>query len=261
MAAELEEPAGGQSRDGVVGAQADADSGEVPRVRQRRKPISEYAMRVAGRIQRLNDALFGWPIPSLVLVLVAFLGSRPSRWDYLLLALPVSLLLVHAFAGYRDTEFGPRYAYEACGALMLLSARGLGRIEEVTARFAGDVADLQVRRGVVGVIVFACLTAFAFTWVPRFQFYGSPHWVWSAEPEAAIAVDAADLHDALVFVSKGPDRGDRPFEAVFLRNGLDLDGADVLFALDLGDRNRELVEYYPDRKPYLFRDGELRPLE
>jgi hypothetical protein len=38
-------------------------------------------------------------------------------------------------------------------------------------------------------------------------------------------------------------------------NGADIDAADIVWARDMGERNRELLEYYRDRTVWLLRDG------
>lgn len=218
------------------------------------------ALPTLGRIQLLSDALFATPVPSLLLVLPAFLGRRPHRWDWLLLAVPVCLLLVHAPVGYRDDEFGPRYLFEGVGPLALLVARGLHGFEYVALRFRPDVAPVGSVLRFRGGIAIALLCAVVLLWAPRFTYYSSDSWKWAVRSAAGDAVDEAGLRNAIVFVSAHPLHGDRLFEAVFLRNAPDPGAGSVLYALDLGDRNGELIALYPDRLVYRFADGMLSQL-
>lgn len=205
-----------------------------------------------GRLQLLNDALFALPFPSLALVVPAFLGRRPGRWEYLLAAVPVSLLFAHAPIGYRDVEFGPRYLYEALPALLLLGAIGIGRCGNVIERFAAGLDTERLATRARGAIVLAFMVAIGLSWPLRLHYYGSPMWEWAVRDGVDRAVIEAGLSDALVFVSTSPEHGDRPFEAVFLRNAIDPVGGQVVFALDLGERNAELMDFYGDRRAWLY---------
>jgi hypothetical protein len=211
------------------------------------------------RLRLLNDALFAWPLPSLALVLVAFLGGRPTRWDYVLIAVPAALLLAHAPVEYRDTEFGPRYLYEATPAVVLLTARGVLRFQEALTRFVArpsPAGDVRLAAGPWVALLFA--TAAAFQWQPRIAYYASPEWKWAVHDDAARAARAAGLTNAIVFVSE-PDvpEGDRWWESVFLENTLPLDEGDVIFARDLGARNDQLLQYSPSRRGYRARGDTL----
>jgi hypothetical protein len=71
------------------------------------------------------------------------------------------------------------------------------------------------------------------------------------------AVERAGLHDALVFLTT-PVGDERPMpETDYIRNGLAYD-APVLYALDLGDDNRQLETYYPNRACYTYRYDPVR---
>lgn len=223
-------------------------------------PDAVSPLLTLGRLQLLNDALFAWPIPSLVLVACAFLGRTPGRWDYVLVAVPFSLLLFHAPIGYRDAEFGPRYVYEASSALILLAALGLDRLPEVAERFQLRGAPAAVANQWRGAVALAFVTALALSWPARVGYYGSPVWEWAVRDDAGRAVDEAELANAIVFVSTSPDHGNRYFEAVFLRNAPDLESGDVLFALDLDERNAELMDLYPERSAWRFESGRLSEL-
>jgi len=269
-------PPQGASPDSIVGASSDsrgatASDPEVPSrnlgsARQEMRPIVRpppahpypWWLRVSARVQRLNDALFALPFPSLLLVLLAFLGPRSSRWDYLLLSIPLGLLAVYAPVTYWESEFGPRYVYEACGPLLLLAARGVSNIGPVVQHFGITSKSLvpQMR----GAVLIGFLLGALLLWPPRIEFYGSPGWGWALRDDVADAVDAAKLRDALVFVDTSGRFGDRPYLAVFLRNGLDLDATDVLYARDLGARNEELQRLFPERRAFLFSEGELTPM-
>jgi hypothetical protein len=214
------------------------------------------------RLRLLNDALFALPFPSLVLAACAFLGGKPSRWDFVLIGIPVALLLAHAPVDYGGMEFGPRYLYEATGALVLLSARGVLRAREVLQRFAAPTSatrDVLVSTSWVLFLLFAA--AAALQWQPRIAYYASPRWRWAVHDDAARAARTAGLTNAIVFVSR-PDvpGGDRWWESVFLENTIPPDAGSVIFARDLGALNESLIELYPSRQAYLAKGDTIVPL-
>jgi hypothetical protein len=214
------------------------------------------------RLRLLNDALFALPLPALFLPALAFMAGPPARWDYVLAGVLAGLLLGYAPAGYPDTEFGPRYLYEATGALALLSARGVLRLREVLGRFGAQERKGPDPRALLGSgLVVGFLLAIVLQWYPRIAYYASPQWKWAVHDDAAVAARAAGLTNAIVFVSE-PDvpEGDRWWESVFLENALPPEEGSVIFARDLGERNAELRRLYPSREAYLAREAELIPL-
>jgi hypothetical protein len=214
-------------------------------------------LRPLGRVIAINVDLLAWPIPALLLTAFAFLGARPSQWDYLFAAICFSLLAAYAPSGYRDREIGPRYLYEAIGPLLLFSARGLMAIPDAIARFLAVAPDARRVRSVVGATVAtAVLLGAALGWPPRVGFYGSSSWRWAYPHEAATAIRTADLEHALVFV-----RGDRLWAALFLDNSLPLtNAASVIYARDRGAENSRLTALYPDRSHFVADSMGIAPL-
>jgi len=213
--------------------------------------------RSLARVIALNDDLLGWPVPALFLPLLAFLGGKPTAWDYLWVAIFLTLLGVHATTSYPDTEFGPRYLYEASGPLLLLSARGLVALRLSVERLIGrpvEPAGARTRAGVaLGV---ALVLALGLSLPTRLAYYASPGWRW-ARPEAAVErVRREPLSDALVFV-----RGERLWEALFLDNPLAITEASVVYARDLGDRDAELAALFPGRRYFIADSVSIRSVE
>lgn len=89
-------------------------------------------------------------------------------------------------------------------------------------------------------------------WIPRVGHYSSPEWYWARNDDAVEAVKASGIGNAVVFVREpsGPS-GKRRWEAAFLHNGLFMDSESVIFARDLGERNRELMAHYPNRRYFV----------
>ena len=69
-------------------------------------------------------------------------------------------------------------------------------------------------------------------------------------------MEAAGIHNAVVFVKKPYWTFYAPF---FSHNSPTLDG-DIVYAVDLGSRNQELMALYPGRAAYTYADGRIEPL-
>ncbi|MEZ4649702.1 MAG: hypothetical protein R3E97_13140 [Candidatus Eisenbacteria bacterium] len=84
--------------------------------------------QLGAQVGALNGRLFEWPVTSLWPLVLGLLPGTFFARRLWLLSFPVSLLGVHVFYWYSDLCFGPRYAYEALGPILLLSAWGLVRV-------------------------------------------------------------------------------------------------------------------------------------
>ena len=62
-------------------------------------------------------------------------------------------------------------------------------------------------------------------------------------------VETSNINNAVVFVRKVPRKDN--YTRMYIQNPLDYEGA-VLFAMDLKERNKELMEFYPDKEFYYY---------
>jgi hypothetical protein len=271
-------------------------------------------------LDKLSSYLFGWPdrlslLPalfaaSMVLlstwgraageVALAVLKPRLARgmslgrifpasagWDLLLIGVAVGLTAGYVAYWTNAPVYGPRYLFEAIGALVLLSARGLLQIAGLIATLAGaaawigkwvlaraggrdggtghqDSAGMPGNRALllptVGVLALAAgLTAHAFTqFVP--QEFDRWEGTYGIDRSGVRTVEASGITNALVFVERIYWTNYAPF---FAQHAPSLD-ADIVYAIDHGEEhNRRLMALYPDRSYYSFStlEGRLIPLE
>lgn len=208
----------------------------------------------------LSKDLFGWPDLSLLFVVLLFLCSRTDLRERLLAASLVCFAAGYFFywgTGY-SICFGPRYYLSCVPMLVLLTARGM---EKTAAGLQSLMARTRWGRtcnpaGAIGmfVIVLCCLNFFVH--LPgRIQLYGNRYW--NVDTALVSQVREQDITNALVFVESGYYRGTHSgtdyYNATFLHNDVWLAG-DVIYARDMGpEKNRTLMEDYPDRSVYLFR--------
>ncbi|HSH76228.1 MAG TPA: glycosyltransferase family 39 protein, partial [Longimicrobiales bacterium] len=213
-------------------------------------------MRSLSRVIAMNNDLLGWALPGLALPLFVFLRAKTEPWDYLFAAVFFALVLAYLPAGYPDREFGPRYLYESLGALLLLSARGLLTIHEGLGRLAGrSLQRDRVRQSAGAMVGVTFLLTFILAWPPRLELYDSPQWRWAYRDDVVTSVRSRGIENALVFVE-----GERIWASTFLANRLDFDTASVIYARNLGERNVELMRYYPGRSYFLADSTGLEPL-
>lgn len=195
-----------------------------------------------GYFASLNQILFGWPLPSLLFAILGLSWLRPRLWDWLLGASVVALAGVFATYWYHDLTLGPRYMFTATGLLVLLTARSLHALAGVlrSQRLAGGWPELQTASVLVLVLSAGYAATVTAPWMARF--YSRDYFDGNAR--VVHAVEARDLHNALVFVP--------PFlyPNFFALNAPLLNG-DVVYARDLGEAgNREVITRYPGRSTY-----------
>lgn len=200
--------------------------------------------------------LFGWPAYlTLAFALAPFALHRANRWDALFLAAWLSLVAAYVAWWADGVMYGPRFHYESLTFLLLLTARGVWIVGEQGARFAAILLKrgrpaLERGRGlalaIVGLLVVLNLVAY----MPgQWKLYHGYNYVNAGSIDA---VRAAGIHNALVFTQVGKWYEWWNYGSVFSSNSPLLD-SDVVYARDLGlDKDRELMQLYPDRKYYLL---------
>jgi 4-amino-4-deoxy-L-arabinose transferase-like glycosyltransferase len=268
--------------------------------------LERGVVQVVRNFSVLHRQLFAWPIGSLWPLLLGLglslafvvrgwkgrdIDIRAARSETMrelwLLSTILSLGAFHAFYWYQDLCFGPRYLYEAMGPIVILSARGLVRLEALGAPLrparASSAGVAQARNGRIAKWCVALVIAALFSWafVAEWPKFFPPHPLpagntlasrgrfasyfehysptyWGVDPHLGREVERLGLSKALVFVRTA--EVDPPsvkmrylfFGSAFAHQRPDWSGADVLFARDLGERDRELIALFPSRTPYLF---------
>jgi hypothetical protein len=196
-------------------------------------------------------ALVMWTVPGLPLVaggyIISMLGKRDKRthagkWDGLLLLTCVSCIVLYALVAYPSlVGYGPRYYYSLLGPLVLLAARGVVTLQaHIAIRLSGGQRQSGRIIG-AGALVIALLSML--TWHIGRE---------SAQIYQRMTfqrmIEEKGLHNAVVFI--GAQSGD--FDPSDLtRNRLDFQG-DVLYVLDQGEKNRVIMDQYPERRYFLY---------
>jgi hypothetical protein len=113
--------------------------------------------------------LSGWPYYlSLAMPLVPFVLARASRWDVLNAAIAFIIVLATIGYFYHGVMYGPRYVYEAAPTLLLLTARGVQVLGDVSATILAALQRPRTGGHIAAhAILIACIMPNLFFYLPR----------------------------------------------------------------------------------------------
>jgi len=203
----------------------------------------------------LNQNLFEWPFPSLLPVMIFWMPFlfKKNGYDYLLLCGFLSVPGFYFFYFFQDLCLGPRFYYSCLPFVVMLTARALFQIAQGIASLR-RCSELYVRQVFMVLLVLSVLFCGCFR-IPRlYQFYSDSFW--EVDDKLMKKVKTLGIKNALIFQkSYGQKLKDSDLGSGFLHNTPGLNGP-IVFARDLGERNAELVPFFPGRNYYLAsRDG------
>lgn len=237
-------------------------------------------------LDALSSYLYGWParlslVPAALAVLLALgrlawqrargtsggerggasgvRGVPDEAWDFVSAGVFVGLVAVHLAYWTYGHMYGPRYYFEALGALALLSARGVlglaGVAGWVAARAGARAEGARQGARAATLLVVAALVVHSFlNFVPA-EFGRFVRW-YDIDASGLRVVEAAQPRNAVVFVQRKKWTDYAPF---FSQNHPSLQG-EVVYAIDRGAGNEALMALYPGREFYRYADGVLTPL-
>ncbi|MDD4737466.1 MAG: hypothetical protein PHP44_15315, partial [Kiritimatiellae bacterium] len=202
-------------------------------------------------LNALNLYLFEWPMPGLLFMFIPIALTLKNRWDRLLTASFFSLSIAYFFYWFNDWCFGPRFMYEASCAAILLTARGLHMLPTLLKNtFAVSIPPLRIHRVAAGWIAFMTLCAWLLNLPPLIRLYADDYWC--VNRQVLNTVEQQGITNAVVYLNSY-------YACAFPENTPTLDG-DILYVLDLHDKNRLMTTLYPERKHYLADGPELYEL-
>jgi len=200
----------------------------------------------------LNKYLFEWPVPSLLFVFLLFALHTRDKWDYLLLAAFLSLTIAYFFYWFQQLLFGPRFLYESSAALIVLTARGLQRVPVFVREILGlPVSSRRACAATASFVTVCFLFAVLGNIPPLIRYYG--HDLGRVNAKVLQAVKQRGISRAIVFTRSN-------FGSVFTANSPLLNG-DIIYARDLGEKNRLLMADFPGYEYYLADGRNIRRLE
>lgn len=221
-------------------------------------------INTSNNLTALNKYLFEWPLPSLLFAFMLFLpGIKRNRWDWLLLLSSLSLVISYFFYYYQDLCFGPRFYYSSAPLLIVLTVRGFLKIPTMLAKFSFNKLKVETT---LYLLLSLCFTYTLFFSLPAlFKKYSN--FYWHVDNTLHKTVTQTKITNAIVFINimhppgtsidatvpPGTTIPNLPvYGSGFLYNSPDLDDS-IIYALDLGEKNRELMYEYPGRNYFLWK--------
>jgi hypothetical protein len=199
-------------------------------------------------VRRLRE-LIVWTSPILVFGYVValwhvFAKQRACFTDWIM---PVTLLFFLFYFGDGGNQYGPRYYFEAWPFALLTIAKAA---DPFVASFERTHGEWIVAATLAGLL-------FQIGVLPaRFE---REHDVIEERQTIYRDVRRAGLKNSIVLIASkvGHIRPMPPRDLV--RNGLDVKDQDIIYALDLGKWNRDLLAHYPGRQLFRYYKGDLVP--
>ncbi len=214
-----------------------------------------HVVRLASQFVKLNLVLL--PLAPLFMILPVLSGGR-SRQDILLTACIAAMCFAYLF--YRPGggfQLGPRYYYLAVAFFYFLIVRGFIVLDQTSSRRPSG-PTLRKVLSIVFVLVLSCQIGLS---------AGTLRFVKNLNDESRFLLDVGRLFEeqgienSIVFITTTEKEQARDPELVFLlvRNHQDITGSN-LTARDLGGENAELMDYYPEKRAFLYEvDRDLLP--
>jgi len=204
----------------------------------------------------LNIRLFEWPIPSLLFISILFLAGTRDKWDYLLMGTLFALSFAYFCYWYGvGNNLSPRFLYESISALILLTARGMLRLPDFVQKILKVKSTERLVKVMTAFCLLLCLIIILYYYIPSLVRYYENDFYKHIKKDTLRAVKEKKITNAIVFVSPHLYRG------VFPANSSPLLDGEVIYAQDLGERNRLLMEYYPDREYYRAEGETIRKID
>ncbi len=210
----------------------------------------------------LNRDLFGWPV-SFLFIFVPFLFVRKNKWDVLLIFLFFSILLGYSFYWQSNTK----YWHASLPALLLLTARGITKAPLLLRKIG-----IPRRAGCRFILIFisACFLYSILCWQPYF-WKSRKALICQGRKRMLIAVKGAGIHNAIIFIRPAympaiyqpllNEENARQSAFLPIMHPIYLTGLsqnspglrdDVLYALDLGEKNTGLIKHYSGRRYFIY---------
>ncbi|MCK5011066.1 MAG: glycosyltransferase family 39 protein [Deltaproteobacteria bacterium] len=199
----------------------------------------------------LNQYLFEWPVPSLIFIFILFsIPIRKSRWDWLFFYSSLSLVVSHFFYYHQDYIFGPRFYYSLMPFMIVLTVRGFLGIPSWLEK--NQFNRGKTKASLYLLVVLCSLYTFSFSFPSLIKKYSNDYW-WVTD-KLHKTVEKQGITNAIVFIDCWhPLDLDKP-HLIYYGSGFQFNSPDltdeVIYALDLKDKNRELMEAFPDRNYY-----------
>lgn len=199
----------------------------------------------------LNQYLFEWPIPSLIFIFILFtLPVKKTRWEHLFLIACFIVILSYFFYWYQDLCFGPRFYYSLSPFMIIFTVRGFLELPNWLAKKGCD------RRRTEASLYLLVLFCFFYTFslsLPSLIKKYSTDYRWITD-KIHNAVKEQSITNAIVFIDVWKPAYVTGPNIILYGSGFQFNSPalndDVIYAMDLKDRNSELMKDFPNRQYY-----------
>lgn len=205
----------------------------------------------------MSQDLLGWPISSLVFVLLLASFGRTDGRHRLCWMIIAASVGAYALFWYHGEAFGARFYFTLLPALLMLTVEGIRQTPEILARLVPRAAPFAPRLTIA--MVSLCIVFGWTVYVPKISFV-SPYFNYKGVNRGFDDFRRHErLDNAIVFV-----RAPAPlyYGPALLANEIPMEQGRVIYARDLGDaENARVTAAFPGRSVhrYIYRH-ELNPV-
>ena len=193
-------------------------------------------------IIRANIALFGFPYSLAFLVFILVAKPKLTQDRLLISVLAVFSFLYLLYHGMGVSDTGPVYCFELIGVLVILSSRAIYQMNHII-REKWPTARNFLSSFLLLSFIFAALTY-------DLEKVVQVRMLTTAIREPYVAIEAADLHQAVVFIQSLPNKG---LVYGYRNNSPDFNGDVILCRLLGPDDNAKVIDRFPNRSYYVLR--------
>jgi hypothetical protein len=207
-----------------------------------------FRLNVPWYFASLNDSLWGWPWPDLLIFVPLLIPHKKWRVDLLLFLCFLCLLFAYSFYYYRDIVYsGPRYIYESVGFLAILAARSIQILNGIVERFTGK----RFIPFLVVLFIYPLLST-----LPQQMDYHKQIYHGQSKEFLDLVESNGVGKNALILISGDP----HVFRTFYLENSLNPSNSERVFARDIDGLREATLKAY-DRKEIWIMRIELGPLQ
>jgi hypothetical protein len=210
--------------------------------------ISGDFHRLRRIVVMLHLQLFGWPSSSLIFILLMYIMRAQKHYCGLIIACCLAQLASLIINPFYSGIFGPRYLYETSTSLIALTAIFLVRAPALWRKRLHLRCSPSVAHGAMAtVITMFFIMAFPTHTIGLFRMYNN-NYLEGNETFVNRLMTTVEK-PALVFFTEYPE-----FRWLYFTMP-PTDNNPVIVAQNLGQHNKKLMDYYPNRTIYMVDKG------
>jgi hypothetical protein len=204
-------------------------------------------IQTLNNLNALNKYLFEIPIPALLFALLSIVSPSVRIWDLLLLGSASSLSFAYFFYWFQDWCFGPRFMFESTAVFVILTARGIIALPDI-AKEMFQIKNVQKVKGIIAMFLIVCFCVGFYSNLPALvKTYSNNYW--GVNGKVQKAVRSMGINNAVIFVKSY-------YGSVFAENHPLLDSG-IIYVSDQGEKNKQIMEKYPDRNFYIANESSI----